>query len=434
MDDALRIGFLALLILANALFVVGEYAVVAAPRVGISERAAQGERSAGIALALMDEPVRLISTVQVGITAVGILTGAIGEPLVRGMIGDELPGWLAFLIAFGAVTYLTVVFGELVPKAITLDRTEAMALRVARPMRTVESALRPVVWGLEVSARAVLRLLGVRDLRAGRQISTAEELHAVVAEAHGRGVIPGAQEELLHRVFDFARREAADAMIPAAAVDWLEADASAAAALDEVIRHPRSRYPVAEGSLDHLLGSVHVRELVAAAQADPSAAVRALARPVPIVPETKDLGALLHELRDQRQHLAVVADEYGGTLGIVTMEDILEEIVGEIQNEYDLPGYALDWLDERVVEMDGSMSVDDFSESVGVELPQAKARTMAGLVFDALGRRPCDGDRVTAGPVELVVERTDGLRIARLRATLPEEAGRDSGPEGAEGE
>jgi CBS domain containing-hemolysin-like protein len=164
---------------------------------------------------------------------------------------------------------------------------------------------------------------------------------------------------------------------------------------------------------------VHVRDVVAAARRDPEARVRGTAHAAPIVPETKDLGALLRELRERRQHLAVVADEYGGTAGIVTLEDILEELVGEIEDEYDLPDDTLTWIDDRTVSVAGSMTIDDFNEAVGTALPQEDARTLAGLVFNALGRRPAAGDAVTIGDAELLVELVTGLRITRLRVRLP---------------
>ena len=424
MDELLRALFLALLILVNAFLVVAEYTTVTARRAALAARAESGQRGAVAALQLMDQPVRVISTVQVGITAVGILAGAVGEPLVRELLGDGIPGWLGFLLAFTLVTYLTVVLGELVPKALTLDRAEALAVRVARPIQLTAIVLRPAVWVLERSARLVLRPFGVRELSAGQGVASAEELEEVVIEARSQGLIPGAQEEILHNIFEFAHHEAADAMIPAADVDWLDAASTPAAALEQVVLHPRTRYPVGVGSLNRLVGVVHVRELVAAAGEDPEAPIRDRARPAPVVPETKDLGALLRELREERQHMAVVADEYGGTLGIITLEDILEEIVGEIQNEYALPGYALERLDERTVAIDGSMTIDDFNEAVGTDLPEDEGvRTMAGLVFDALGRRPASGDRARVGAVELAVEETDGSRIARLRVTLPAEGG-----------
>src|SRR3712207_1620156 len=173
-----------------------------------------GSSGARAALRLMDDPVRVISTVQVGITAIGILTGAVGEPLVRDLLGDWIPGWLSFTAAFAIVTYLSVVLGELVPKALTLDRAETLALLIARPIAAFAAVLRPVVWLLERSGAVLLRPFGVREVVAGEGIRSPEELRALVDEAEGAGVIPRAQEEMLYNVFDFAGHEVADVMVP----------------------------------------------------------------------------------------------------------------------------------------------------------------------------------------------------------------------------
>ena len=407
------------LVAGNAFFVIGEYAVVTARRGAVAALADQGSAGARAALRLMDDPVRVISTVQVGITAIGILTGAVGEPVVRDLLGDGVPRWVSFVIAFGTVTYLSVVFGELVPKALTLDRAERLAALVAPPIEVIARILKPVVWVLERSASVLLRPLGVREVVAGAGVRSAAELQQLVDEAEVSGVIPRAQEELLHNVFDFAGREVGDVMVPEPDVAWLDADLLPEPALDEVAAKPFSRYPVGRASLDHVAGVVHVRDLVAAARTAATAPIGELAQPVPVVPATKDLGALLRELREQRRHLAVVADEYGGTAGIVTLEDILEEIVGEIEDEYDLPDDTLERLDATTVRVAGSMTIDDFNETVGTELPQDDARTLAGLVFNTLGRRPEAGDEVALDGVRLTVEETGGARITRLLVRLP---------------
>ncbi len=420
MSDALRVLLVLALVAGNAFFVIGEYSVVTARRGAVAALADRGSMGARAALRLMDDPVRVISTVQVGITAIGILTGAVGETVVRDLLGEDIPPWLGFVIAFSTVTYLSVVFGELVPKALTLDRAERLAAVVAPPIEMIARILRPIVWVLEVSAAFLLRPFGVREVVAGEGVRSAAELRALVDEAEGSGLIPRAQEELLHNVFDFAAREAADVMVPAPDVVWLDAGLLPGAALDEVAARPFSRYLVGRGSLDHLAGFIHVRDIVAAVRSDPATPIGDLAEPAPVVPATKDLGALLRELREQRRHLAIVADEYGGTAGIVTLEDILEEIVGEIEDEYDLPDDTLERLDPSTVRVAGSMTIDDFNETVGTGLPQDDARTLAGLVFNALGRRPENGDEVVVGDVRLTVEETDSARITRLLVRLPE--------------
>ena len=397
---------------------VGEYAVVTARRGALTGRAEAGSAGARAALRLMNDPVRVISTVQVGITAVGILIGALAEPLMRGLLGDLLPTWANLALAFGVVTYLSVVLGELVPKALTLHMAETLAALVARPIEMISVVLRPAVWVLQGSAALLLRPLGIRDVVAGDSVRTADELRALVDEAEGAGVIPRAQEEMLHNVFRFADREARDIMVPAPDVAWLDAELAPDDALERMLEVPHERYPVGRGSLDRLVGVVHVRDLIAAARAGSDRTVGDLARPPFVVPETKDVGALLRELRELRQQLAVVLDEYGETAGIVAVEDLLEEIVGEIQDEYDLPDSRITRVDDRTVLASGSMTIDDANEALGTDLPQRGPRTLAGLTFDELGRRPAPGDTVDLDDVQLRVDAMDGLRIVQLRITF----------------
>jgi putative hemolysin len=406
-DDLLRILALAALIGGNAFFVVGEYSIVTARRAALRTRGGSGAEAA---LRLMEDPVRVISTVQVGITAIGILTGAVGEPLVRDLLGGWPPAWLSFVLAFSVVTYLSVVFGELVPKAVTLERAEALAALVSRPIELLARLLRPVVWVLQTSAGVLLRPFGITEVMAGDTIRSEEELRAVVDEASG--VIPVAQEELLHNVFAFAGREARDVMVPTLDVTWLDAALPARAAVDSVVVETfHQRYPVGAETLDSLVGVVHVRDLLAA----PERPVGELARPAFVVPETKDLGALLRELRERHVAMAVVVGEYGDVAGIVTLHDVLEELVGEIETEYDLPSSEVEWIGEHAVQVAGSMTIDDFNETVGATLPERGPRTLAGLAFDALGRRPKEGDVARVDGGELRVEAVDGLRITRLR-------------------
>ena len=421
MSDLLRILAVLALVSGNAFFVIGEYAIVTARRGPIAALAEQGRAGARAALRLMDDPVRVISTVQVGITAIGILTGAVGEPLVRDVLGDGLPEWAGFALAFAIVTYLSVVLGELVPKALTLDRAERLAAVVSPAVEVMAAFLRPVVWVLQGSAQALLKPFGIRDVVAGDTIRSTDELRALVDEAEHAGVIPRAQEEMLHNIFEFAAYEAGDVMIPAADVAWIDAEQPIGEALTQAASRAHTRFPVGRGSLDRVIGVAHLRDLVVSAGGDPEQTVETLARPVAIVPETKDLGALLRDLREQRGQLAVVADEYGRTIGIVTLEDILEEIVGEIEDEYDLPDDTVTRLDDGTIIVAGSMTVDDFNETIGTNLPQGGPRTLAGLVFDALGRRPDAGETTRLGDVEFAVDEIDGARISRLRVRVVDE-------------
>ncbi len=418
-------GLLLVLVAANAFFVVGEYAVVTARRGPLSAAATAGDARARVALRLMDDPVRVISTVQVGITAVGILAGAVSEPAVRGLFGDAVPGWLTFLVAFGAVTYLSVVAGELVPKAVTLDRAESILLRVARPVALMGRILRPAVWLLERTAGLVLRPLGIHEVVAGEGVRSPAELREIVDEAEGSGVIGPAEEELFYRVFDFAGKEAADVMVPADEVAWLDADEGAGAALRTALDAAHSRFPVARRSLDHVLGTVHLRDL---ARADPASPVGSLITAPHVIPAGKDLGALLRELREERRTVAVVADEYGRTLGLVALEDVIEQLVGEIEDEYDLPDERITHAENGDILVAGTLSLDDLAEQTGCDLPRDRARTVAGLLFEALGRRPVPGDSVDIDATRLQVDGVDEQRITRVRITPAPIAGSRGSP------
>jgi putative hemolysin len=421
MSDFLRILAVLALVGLNAFFVIAEYSVVTARRAALQPRADAGSKRAVAALKLMDDPVAVISTVQVGISGVAILSGAIGEPLINDLLGDGVPNWLGFLIAFVVLTYLNVLLGELVPKAIVLERAETLAVAVAGFVTVMLRVLKPVAWLLESSAAQILRPFGISEVRAGEGIRSADELRALVDEAEGAGHIVAAQEELIYNVFDFTAQEAGDVMVAAPDVDWLEASLSLQEALDKMVESRHRRLPVGDESLDRVVGIVTVFDVLHAVHEGEPGTVGDLAREVLMVPESKDLGALLREMRERREQLAIVVSEYGTTQGIVTLEDIVEEIVGEIEEDYELPDAALERIDDRTVLVAGSMSIDDFNEVTGVKLPEdAGSRTLAGLVFSELGRLPEEGEEVSLDGVTIAVEEVDGQRIAKLRVALPE--------------
>ena len=433
MNDVTRGLVVVLLVLVNAIFVAAEYALVTARRARLEERASDGSRAAKVALKTMDEPVRFISTVQVGITVVGIALGAIGEPLVSQYF-EFLPRAVAFAIAFAVLTYLSVVVGELVPKAVALQRAELLALALAIPIDFLSRAFAPVVWALQHSANAVLHVLGVKPAPAGMIAFTREDIRHSVAAAEDVGEIQTAEEEMLYKVFDFAEKEAADVMVPRPDVVALSVDLPPEQALRLVLDSPYTRYPVYRESLDDILGILHVRGLVAALndRSIDSVAISELLRPAYVVPETKDLGALLAEFRKTNQHMAVVVDEYGATAGIVTLEDLLEEIVGDIEDEFDLPDESVERVSESVIRIDGSFTIDDFNEQFGTELSTEDFHTVAGYVFGHLGRAAEVGDEIEDDRLRLRVLETSGTRIQRLEVEfLPAHVGADDAPEAA---
>jgi magnesium and cobalt exporter, CNNM family len=416
-SDFLRIVAVLLIVMGNAFFVAAEYALVTARRSRLLEFASNGSRRARIALRIMDDPVRFIGTVQLGITVFSILLGAIGEPLLEHFLDPVLATGVAFILAFAIVTYLHVTLGELVPKAIALTKNEATALWVALPVEAFYVATYPLVWFLQQSANAFTRLFGIEPAPAGVVTHTEAELRHIVAQAEDTGVIEQAEEEMLYKVFDFADKEAHEVMVPRPEVTALSIDLPIEECLEAVIDSPFTRYPVYRGSLDDVIGILHVRDLFSAMYEDGIANVvlEKLIRPAHVVPETKDLGALLAEFRRLNQHIAIVLDEYGSFEGIVTLEDLLEEIVGEIEDEYDLPDESVERLDETTVRIDGTFPIDDFNEQFGQELPQEDYHTVAGFVFGALGRVARQGDEVLWNGLRFEVVDVDGPRIERLQ-------------------
>ena len=311
-----------------------------------------------------------------------------GEPLLRHYFDPIVAASVSFVLAFAIIAYLSVVIGELVPKAIALQRPEPVAILVARPIDLFGKLAWPAVWLLQTSAKAILGLLGLDAARAGNAVRSSEELRGIVAEAEDAGIIEEAEEEMLYRVFDFAGKEAREVMVPLPEVVAIEAGLTAGQCVAIAVDAPFTRYPVYAGTLDQIVGTLHIRDLFAAVHGEPgpSTPVADLVRTAVIVPETKDLGPLLRELRANNQHLAVVVDEYGRTVGIVTLKTLLEEIVGEIEDEFQLPDASVQRVDERTLLVTGTYPVDDFNETFGTDLPTGDFHTVAGLVFHTLGR------------------------------------------------
>jgi putative hemolysin len=413
-----------LLVMGNAFFVAAEYALVTARRARLMEMAREGSMRARIALRIMDSPVRFIGTVQLGITAFSIALGAIGEPLVEHFLDPIFATTVSFVLAFSIVTYLHVTLGELVPKAIALTKNESTALWVALPVEAFYVATYPLVWVLQESANLFTRLFGIEPAPAGVVAHTEEDIRMIVSAAGETGVVEDVEEEMIYKVFDFADKEVHEVMVPRPEVVAISVDLPPEQCLAAVMDSPHTRYPAYRGSLDEIVGILHVRDLFSALNDRGIAEVRVedLLRPAQIVPETKDLGALLADFRRTKQHMAIVVDEYGSMQGIVTLEDVLEEIVGEIEDEFDLPDESVKRIDEHTIEIDGTFPIDDFNEQFGTKLPIEDYHTVAGLVFGQLGRAAEAGDQIEFERLQFRVLEVDGTRIERLQIEFrPEE-------------
>ena len=425
MSDFLRIVVVLLMVLGNAIFVAAEYALVTARRNRLQELADAGRAGAKHALELMDNPVRFISTVQVGITVAGIAMGAIGQPLVSHWFNFVQSDTVAFLIAFLFLTFLSVSLGELVPKSIALQRAERLATALAWPIDLLGRIAHPLVWLLQTSSNAVVRLFGIQPAPAGAVVQTRDDVRAFLAEAGQSGAVEGVEQEVLYAAFKFAEKEAHDVMVHRPEVVAISVNLPPRECLAAVITSPYTRYPAYRDSLDHIEGILHVRDIFSALyeKGIDNVVIEDLLRKPYFVPETKDLAPLLAEFRAQNQHMAIVVDEYGSMQGIVTLEDLLEEIVGEIEDEYDLPDESLERIDERTIRVDGTFPIDDFNERFHVEMPDADYHTLAGFVFGLLGRAPEAGDEVSWNGLKFRVVEVEGTRIEKLQVEFlpPEE-------------
>ena len=423
MTDLFRIVAILLLVLGNAIFVAAEYALVTARRTRLVPLAESGSRRARLALQLMDEPVGFISTVQIAITVFAIALGAVGEPLLAGYF-EWMPRGVAFALSFLILTYISVSLGELAPKAIALQKAESYAMAVAYPLYWLQRLTKPLVWALQITANAAVRLFGVQPAPVGDLVHTEEEIRQIVAGAEDAGEIATTEEEMLYKVFDFADKEVHEVMVPRPQVVALSVDLPPEECLAAVIDSPYTRYPVYRETLDDIVGVLHVRDLFSAMHDRGIADVEigSILRQAYIVPETKDLAALLAEFRRTNQHMAVVVDEYGAFQGIVTLEDLLEEIVGEIEDEFDLPDESVEEVDDKRIRIDGTFPIDDFNERFGTEIEQEDYHTIAGFVFGLLGRQAEPGDEVSSNGLRFTVLETEGTRIGRLEVEFADPA------------
>jgi len=408
------------LILLNAFFVAAEYGLVTARRTRIVELQHQGNRRARDVLRITSDPPRFIAAMQLGVTLTSLGIGALGEVALSRLFDKAVATVLAVVLAYLVLTFLHVVIGELVPKGIALGHSEGTALFVSAPVRLFFIVMRPVVWFLEVSTEIVLRWLGQKPPGADDDVLSEAELRMLVSQSTQHGEIEQGEQEMLYKVFDFADKEAKDVMVPRPEVVALSIDLPPEQCLEAVMDSPYTRYPVYRESLDNVVGILHVRDLFRALRDQGMHEVRVedIIRPAHIVPETKDLAALLAEFRRANQHMAIVVDEYGDMEGIVTLEDLLEEIVGDIEDEFDLPDESIEQIDEDTVVIDGTFPIDDFNERFKTTMPDEDYHTMAGFVFGLLGRQPEAGDTITHDGMRFDVLEVEGSRILKLAVTF----------------
>ena len=423
-----------LLILLNAFFVAGEYALVTVRRTRMKELADEGSRTARSVVKITSDPPHFIAAMQLGVTLTSLAIGALGERVLSEFFDQWLATVLAVLLAFLIITFLHVVVGELVPKGIALSYSERVALAVSAPVRLFFFVFKPLIWVLQRSSELAQRAIGIDPSFSEGVAHSEAELKMLLEVSTEHGEIEKDEREMLYKVFDFAEKEVADVMVPRPDVAGLAIDLAPEEAMAAMLEAPYTRYPVYRETLDDIVGILHVRDLVASLHNGGGGAVALadLLRAPYVVPETKDLGALLADFRRTSQHIAVVVDEYGATAGIVTLEDLLEEIVGDIEDEFDLPNELVERLSETTVRIDGSFTIDDFNEEFGTGLESEDFHTVGGFVFGHLGRAAEVGDEVAEDQLRFCVLMTSGSRIQKIEVEfLPAPVGADDTPEAA---
>jgi putative hemolysin len=371
-------------------------------------------------LRITGDPPRFIAAMQLGVTISSIGIGALGEQVLSAKFDAFMASFLAVLVALLIVTYLHVVVGELVPKGIALGHAERTALAVSTPVRWFFTVLQPFIWLLQRSTEVLLRALGLEPPGAEHQAHSEAELRMLLTSSAEQGEIEHEEQEMLTKVFDFADKEVSDVMVPRPEVVAISIGLPPAEALKAVLDSPYTRYPVYRESLDDIVGVLHVRDLIEAMhdRGIVSVDLESIVRPAYMVPETKELGALLTEFRRTNQHLAVVIDEYGSMEGIATLEDLLEEIVGEIEDEFDIPDDTIERVDDETVRIGGTFPIDEFNARFDCDLPHEDYHTLAGFVFGQLGRGAEPGDEVTHDGLRFQVDSVEGQRIDRLMVTF----------------
>jgi CBS domain containing-hemolysin-like protein len=411
---------IAALILLNGIFVAAEFAIVGAPRAAIERRAATGNRLAMAVQAVLEHPRqqdRYIATAQLGITAASLGLGMYGEHvLADGLFhllgGAGLPQWVvshgvASVIAVAVLTYFHIVIGEMVPKSLALQYAEHMVLWITPPMLWTRNALYPFVIGLNAVGNLVLRVFGVnRQEHSPDQYYTPDELQLIVQESEQLGALRTESGQMLQELFAFGDRAAEEVMVPRVRVTGIPLGTTPAQVRELLGRSPHTRYPVYEGDLDHILGMVHIKDLLGVLLRNETID-RTHARPLPLVPEAAELDSVLSAMRRERTQMVIVLDEHGGTAGVVTLEDLFEEVVGDI--EEGPAGLSDVYRDaEGRLHVPGTMRIDELGQEFGLELEHEDVDSVSGLILMLLGRPPNVGDRVRYDRLQFMVTAVKG--------------------------
>lgn len=416
MEDSrlsLRIVLLVLFVLCSAFFSASETALFAANRVVLRQRRAQGDRRARAAYALLNRANELLTTLLTGNTMANVGASVVATSIALSLVGRRRGEWVAFL----GTTLVVLIAAEIAPKTLAARHADRLALVVAGPIGTLMRVFTPLLRVLSVIGTTLVRPFG-GHITPRAPLVTEEQLRFLVEVGEEEGVIEEEERAMIHSIFEFGDTVVREVMRPRVDIVAVPADATVNGAIGLMAEHGHSRLPIYEGTIDHIIGVVYMRDLVPALrQGRLDRPVSEVRRPAFFIPETKKVDELFKEMQQKKLSMAIVLDEYGGTAGLVTVEDLLEEIVGEIQDEYDLEEKPIQLIDANTALVNARIHVDDVNELLGTRLPVDEVDTVAGLVYALFGRVPAQGEKVDLPGVELRVEKTLGQRITRVRIT-----------------
>jgi CBS domain containing-hemolysin-like protein len=419
---ALEIVGVVLLILVNAFFVIAEFAIVKVRDTRIAELAADGSRRARIANNIVSNLAAYLSATQLGVTAASLGLGWLGAVAFSHLFESaHLNPAVSAIIAFVIVTFVTIIFGELVPKSLAIRKAEQSTIAISLPLRWFYVVTRPITWFLYIATVGILKLFRIEPASESDLAHSEEELRMILEASQEGGHIDEVEQILMRRALTFGDRTVSDIMVPRTETAFLPTASTVSEAIAETEETNHTRYPVFEEDVDNVVGYIHVKDLYRAPRTN---TLRRLLRPIGFIAETANIEVALQRFQSTRTPLAIVVDEHGGTAGIVTIQDVVEELIGEVQDEFDLEAPPVELQPDGSYSVDGSTRVDYLEETLGMELPEEGFPTLGGRVFEQLQRRPRVGDEVRIGGFQARVTEVDGMRISRVLLTRvePQEA------------
>lgn len=424
-----QLGLVIILVLLNGYFVASEFALVAVRKTRIEELVKRGNHSATLVQKALADLDSFISATQLGITLASLALGWIGEPAIAHFLEPYftfLPKEAAtisahsvsIVIAFTIITFLHIVLGELAPKTIALQKAETISLFIIAPLTLFAKVFRPFIWILNGAGSMVLKLFGFTAPSGHQLVHSEEEIRMLLAQSAESGAIQKKEAEMVYSVFRLGDIPVKQIMVPRTDIIAFNVSTSLKEIVKQVERHPHSRFPVYEHSIDTVIGFVHIKDIykeVFKSKEEKRLSETSLIRQIIGVPETKRIDEVLLDMRKKRVHIAVVNDEYGGTAGMVTLEDILESLVGEIQDEFEQPLRDIQKQQDGSYLVDGLTAIERVQRKFNLSMKGQGYTTIGGLVFGLLGRQPEQGDMVQIGNIIFQIERTEGKRISTLR-------------------